>query len=151
LVQVTGQAMFKRWCKLVGEDDWFSDPRFADDAVRAEHGDLLNTKMQAWCEGRTTVEVMAGCDGARIPASPVLSPQQALDDQHVQAMGYLVPVDYPGMLHAAPLIETPFRMSATPGTIRSRPPLLGEHTDALLSELGYGAEAIADLRRREVI
>jgi crotonobetainyl-CoA:carnitine CoA-transferase CaiB-like acyl-CoA transferase len=151
LVQVTGQAMFKRWCALVGEAGWFSDPRFADDALRAEHGDILNGKMQDWCEGKTTTEVMAGCDGARIPASPVLSPQQAIDDPHVKAMGYLVPVDYPGLPRTAPVIETPFRMSATPGTIRGRPPLLGEHTDLVLGELGFSAEAIADLREREVI
>jgi crotonobetainyl-CoA:carnitine CoA-transferase CaiB-like acyl-CoA transferase len=151
LIQVTGQAMFKRWCRMVAEESWFEDPRFADDALRAEYGDILNTRMQDWCEGKTTAEVMAGCDRARIPASPVLSPQQAIDDPHVQAMGYLVPVDYPGLSRAAPVIETPFRMSATPGTIRSRPPLLGEHTDELLGELGYEAGSIAGLRAREVI
>ena len=50
-----------------------------------------------------------------------------------------------------PIIETPFRMSATPGTIRTRAPLLGEHTDEILGELGYDADRIADLRAREIV
>jgi crotonobetainyl-CoA:carnitine CoA-transferase CaiB-like acyl-CoA transferase len=60
-------------------------------------------------------------------------------------------MDFPGLPRPAPIIETPFRMSATPGTIRSRAPELGEHTDALLAELGYDSAAIADLRKREII
>jgi crotonobetainyl-CoA:carnitine CoA-transferase CaiB-like acyl-CoA transferase len=151
LVQVTGQPMFKRWCRLVGEEPWCDDPRFANDELRAVNGDVLNGRMQQWCADKTIAEAIAGCDGARISAAPMLSLQEAIDDPHVQAMGFLKPVDYPGLPHPAPLIETPFRMSATPGTIRSRPPLLGEHTDTLLGEIGFGAAAIAELRAREVV
>ena len=50
-----------------------------------------------------------------------------------------------------PIIETPFRMSATPGTIRTRAPQLGEHTDAVLADLGYSPDDIAGLRAREVV
>jgi crotonobetainyl-CoA:carnitine CoA-transferase CaiB-like acyl-CoA transferase len=151
LVQVAGQPMFKRWCRLVGKEEWFTDPRFANDELRATNGDVLNGCMQQWCEGKTVIEAMTGFDAARIPASPLLSPQQALDDPHIQAMGYLQPIDYPGLPKPAPIIETPFRMSATPGTIRSRPPLLGEHTDTLLTELGYDASTIENLRAKNVI
>jgi len=151
LVQVAGQGMFKRWCRLVERPEWFGDPRFANDELRAANGDVLNECMQQWCDGRTVEQAMAGFDAARIPASPLLSPRQALADPHIRAMGFLQPVDYPGLPAPAPLMETPFHMSATPGEIRSRPPLLGEHTDDLLAELGYDAQAIADLRRREVV
>jgi crotonobetainyl-CoA:carnitine CoA-transferase CaiB-like acyl-CoA transferase len=151
LVQVTGQAMFKRWCRLVGEEEWFTDPRFANDDLRAVNGDALNGRMQQWCDGKSIALAMEALDTVRIPASPVLSPQEAIDDPHVRAMGYLKPVDYPGLPRPAPVIETPFRMSATPGTIRSRPPALGEHTDALLAELGYDLAAIADLRTRGIV
>jgi crotonobetainyl-CoA:carnitine CoA-transferase CaiB-like acyl-CoA transferase len=151
LVQVSGQPMFKRWCRLVGEPDWFADARFANDELRALNGDVLNGKMQDWCAGKSVDEAVAALDAARIPASPLLSPQQVIDDPHVQAMGYLKPVDYPGLPHPAPVVETPFRLSATPGTIRRRAPTLGEHTDGLLADLGYSPAAIAELRAREIV
>lgn len=151
LVQVSGQPMFKRWCQLVAAENWFDDPRFATDELRAEHIDILNSRMQQWCDNKTVEEAMAGFDAARIPASPMLSPQQVLDDPHVQAMGYLKPTDYPGLTAPAPLMETPFRLSATPGSIRSRAPLLGEHTDEVLNQLGYNSAAIHLLREQHII
>jgi crotonobetainyl-CoA:carnitine CoA-transferase CaiB-like acyl-CoA transferase len=151
LVQVTGQPMFKRWCRLMGEEAWFTDPRFANDDLRAVNVDVLNDRMQQWCDGKASAEAVEALDAARIPAAPVLSPQQALDDPHVQAMGFFKPLDYPGLPRPAPVIQTPFRMSATPGVVHSRAPTLGEHTDALLGELGYDAAAIADLRQRGAV
>lgn len=151
LVQVTGQAMFKRWCRLVGEEAWFTDPRFGDDELRAANGDVLNSRMQSWCDGKSLEEATAALEAARIPAAAMLSPLEAGRDPHVVAMGYLKPLDYPGLPRPAPVIETPFRLSATPGTVRSRAPTLGEHNEELLAELGYDREAIADLRAQEVI
>jgi crotonobetainyl-CoA:carnitine CoA-transferase CaiB-like acyl-CoA transferase len=151
LVQVAGQPMFKRWCRMVGEEQWITDPRFASDDLRALNGDVLNDCMQAWCDGKTKAEAVSLLDAARVPASPLLSPQDALDDPHVQAMGFMKPVDFPGTARPAPIMETPFRMSATPGSIRMRAPLLGEHTESVMSMLGYDAAQIADLRARAVI
>jgi crotonobetainyl-CoA:carnitine CoA-transferase CaiB-like acyl-CoA transferase len=151
LVQVAGQPMFKRWCRIVGEEAWFTDPRFANDDLRAGNSEVLNTRMAAWCEARSQAEAMAALDAARVPASPLLSPQDVLDDPHVQAMGFLHPLPFPGTPADAPVMETPFRMSATPGVIHSRAPLLGEHTDQVMAELGYGAAEIAELRARAVI
>jgi crotonobetainyl-CoA:carnitine CoA-transferase CaiB-like acyl-CoA transferase len=66
-------------------------------------------------------------------------------------MGYLKHVPFPGASRPVPLIETPFRLSATPGSIRTRAPLLGEHTDEVLGEIGYGADEIADLRANKIV
>jgi crotonobetainyl-CoA:carnitine CoA-transferase CaiB-like acyl-CoA transferase len=151
LLQVAGQPMFKRWCRLMGRLDLFDDPRFADDDLRWEHGDVLNDIMQRWCAGRTKADVVARLEAARLPAAPMSTTQEVLDDPHVQAMGYLKPVEFPGASRPVPIIETPFRMSATPGSIRTRAPLLGEHTDEVLAEIGYGPERVADLRARQII
>ena len=151
LVQVAGQPMFERWCRLVGRDDLFDDPRFADDDLRWEHGDVLNDLMQEWCTGRTKAEAQALLDEAKLPAAPLLSPQEVLDDPHVRAMGYLQRVPFPGASRPVPIVETPFRLSATPGSIRVRAPQLGEHTDEILEEIGLGADEIADLRMREIV
>jgi crotonobetainyl-CoA:carnitine CoA-transferase CaiB-like acyl-CoA transferase len=69
----------------------------------------------------------------------------------VRAMGFLTPLDYPGLPRPAPVAEVPVWLTATPGGIRHRAPLLGEHTDAILAEIGYAAAAIAELRRKRVI
>jgi crotonobetainyl-CoA:carnitine CoA-transferase CaiB-like acyl-CoA transferase len=151
LTQVAGNPMFKRWCRLVGQDGWATDPRFADDDSRAINGAVLNARMQAWCDERTLEQATAELEAARVPVGPLYSPQQALDDPHIQAMGFLKAVDYPGLPTPAPIITTPFRMSQTPGDIRRRPPTLGEHTDEVLMEIGCTREDIAGLRADGVI
>ncbi|UXA19613.1 CaiB/BaiF CoA-transferase family protein [Mycobacterium sp. SMC-4] len=151
LLQVAGQAMFKRWCRLVGRLDLFDDPRFADDDLRWENGDELNDIMAAWCAQRFRTDILAELQAAKLPAAPLLSPQGVLDDPHVQAMGYLQRVPFPGADKDVPIIETPFRLSATPGEIRRRAPLLGEHTDDVLTELGYTDGEIATLRQRGIV
>ncbi|MBI3213053.1 MAG: CoA transferase [Mycobacterium sp.] len=151
LLQIAGQPMFKRWCRMVHQLDLFDDPRFADDDLRWQNGDVLNDLMAHWCADKTKAEVLALLEAAKLPAAPMHSTQDVLDDPHIQAMGYLQRVAFPGAAHDVPIIETPFRMSATPGTIRRRAPLLGEHTDEVLGDIGYSAADIAGLREREII
>lgn len=151
LVQIAGQPMFKRWCRLVDALDWFTDPRFADDDKRAANGKLLNAKMQSWCADMTLEEATAKLEEARIPVGPLLSPQDVLDDPHIEQMGFLNQMDYPGLPRPAPVIETPFRLSETPGTLYRRAPLLGEHTEEVLGELGVSAERLAKLREDGIV
>lgn len=151
LVQVIGMPLFKRWARLMGEDKWLTDPRFKDDLARGNHGEILSERTQAWAETRTTDEALAELEAARIPAGPVYSPQQALDDRHIREMGYLKPLAFPGLPGPAPVMETPLRLSRTPASVRERAPLLGEHTDVILDELGYTADEIADFRSEGII
>lgn len=152
LVQVIGMPLFKRWARLMGEEEqWLNDPRFKDDLSRGDHGELLSERTQRWAEERTTDEALAELEKARIPAGPVYSPQQALDDRHIKEMGYLKPLDFPGLPGPAPVMETPLRLSRTPASVRGRAPVLGEHTDVILGELGYSAGEIASFRTEGVI
>ena len=151
LVQCIGQPLFERWTTLIGEPRWLDDPRFADDRLRGDNGEAISKRMAAWCGERTTAAALAELDAARIPAGPVLSPQQVLDDAHVQATAFLRSVASPGTNEPAPVAETPFTLSATPARVRGRAPALGEHTDAILTELGYSPEAIAALHERRVV
>ena len=151
LAQVIGQPLFRRWAGLMGEDHWLTDPRFKDDISRGEHGALISGRMAAWCAERTSAEALETLGRASIPGAPVLKPQQALDDPHVRAMEFFQRVDYPGLPRPAPLARTPAWLSETPAAIRHRAPTLGEHTDAILAEIGYGEGEIAGLRERQVI
>ncbi|MEV0670395.1 CoA transferase [Mycobacterium sp. NPDC050441] len=151
LLQVAGQPMFKRWCRLVGREELFDDPRFANDDIRWTNGDILNDIMAEWCADKSKAQVLELLEKAKMPAAPLYSTQDVLDDPHVQAMGYLQRMPFPGASRDVPIIETPFRMSATPGTIRRRAPLLGEHTDEVLGEIGYDAAQIAELRENTIV
>lgn len=151
LVQVAGQPMYERWCALMGEDHWRTDPRFATDVLRGNNGEIISARMQQWCDTRTKAEAVAELEAAKIPAYPVYSAQDALDDPHVQAMGYLKYVEYDGLDEPAPIVGTPFRMSRTPPTLRLNPPRSGEHTEEVLHSIGYDDDAIAGLRARKVI
>lgn len=146
-----GNPMFKRWARLMGEEHWLTDPRFADDLARGDHGEIISKRMNEWTGERTTTEALAALETAKIPAGPLYSPQQALEDAHIRAAGLLGDTEYPGLPRPAPLAPMPVDLSETPGRFRHRAPTLGEHTDAILGELGYGADAIADLRRRKII
>ncbi|MDP6706348.1 MAG: CoA transferase [Alphaproteobacteria bacterium] len=151
IVQTIGAPLFKRWCDLMGEDHWLSDPRFKDDDARGDNGEVISERMGQWTAERTTAEALAALEEARIPAGPLYTPQQALEDPHIQATGFLQPVEFPGTSAPAPLAQTPVKLSETPGEIRRRAPVLGEHTDQILHELGYTDGDIAALRESRVV
>jgi crotonobetainyl-CoA:carnitine CoA-transferase CaiB-like acyl-CoA transferase len=151
LVQVVGQPLFRRWARLMGEAHWLADPRFKDDISRGEHGVIVSERMARWCAERTSAEALDALGKAQIPAGPVLKPQETLDDPQVNAMGFFQPLAFPGAPRAAPVAKVPVELSATPGTIRRRAPLLGEHTGEILAELGYAPADIAALREKGAI
>src|SRR6266436_416377 len=148
---VIGPQMFRRWARMVGEDHWLADPHFADDQSRADHGEIVSARMSRWCAERSCAEALAALEAASIVAGQVYSPQQALDDPHIRAAGLLEEVTFPGIAGTLPLAPTPIELSETPGTYRRRAPLVGEHTDEILTSLGYGAPEIAALRKERVI
>ena len=146
LVQTVGNPLYERWARLMGEERWLSDPRFASDESRGDNRDEICARMAGWTGERTSAECVRELDAARVPSAPVLAPQDILEHEHIRAMGLMLPVAYPGVADPVPLLKAPLRLSASPGSIRHRAPTLGEHTDAILGELGYGAGEIAALR-----
>src|SRR5215510_15123466 len=107
LVQVIGDPLFKRWAKLMGEEHWLTDPRFKDDISRGDNGAIVSERMSRWCAERTTAEALEVLGAAKIPAGPVLRPQQTLDDPQVNAMQFFESVAFPGAPRPAPIAKVP--------------------------------------------
>jgi crotonobetainyl-CoA:carnitine CoA-transferase CaiB-like acyl-CoA transferase len=137
ITQVIGPAMFARWARLAGRPELADDERFADDARRGEQGELLGRLMSGWCAQFTRDEALAQLEEARIPAGPVNSPRQVLQDEAIRESGAFHPVAYPGIAEPVPLVAPPVSLSRTPPAIERRPPTAGEHTEEILRELGY--------------
>ncbi|MFQ5380475.1 MAG: CaiB/BaiF CoA transferase family protein [Dehalococcoidia bacterium] len=151
LVSVVGNPLFARWARLMGEDHWLTDPRFASDQARGDHSIILSERMQRWTAERTTADVLAELDAARIPCGEVLTLQEALDHEQVNAMNYLLPTTFPEIEGTYPLPRHPIEFSRTPADRPARPPVLGEHTDEILGQLGFGSEEIAAFRAGRVV
>jgi len=151
IVQAVGQPLWHRFCALLDAPEWIDDPRFVDDTARGRHAHVVSERLGAWCAARSRADAIAAFEVARIPAGPVHSPQQALDDAHVRASGILREIAFPGAPRPAPIADTPIQLSETPGAIRGRAPRLGEHSEAILSEIGYSPADIASLRAAGVV
>ena len=151
IVQVIGQPLFQRWTRMVARPELLDDPRFGDDIMRGQNGEALSEIMGSWCNSRTTAEALAALEAARVPAGPVFSPAQALADKSMQNRSIFQMMEYPGLTEPVPLVTSPAQLSRTPPQIRLRAPVLGEHTDEILTEVGYDSQQISQLRAGGVI
>jgi crotonobetainyl-CoA:carnitine CoA-transferase CaiB-like acyl-CoA transferase len=151
LLQVIGASMFRRCARLVGRPEWIDDPRLQDDLSRGEHGAELSAGVGAWCAGQTTAACLDAFARAGLPAAPVLSFRQALNDPDIAAQGYWQMQQVPGVAQAIPLMTPPVRLSDTPGRIDRPAPALGADTDAILRGLGLDDADLAALKQAEAI
>ena len=145
-IAVNGDPLFRRVAKLIGAPEWIEDVRFASDKSRGDHGAIISARISEWCASRSTSEVISACEAARVPAGPVYRMRETLDDPHVRASDILTEIDFPG-IGTAPIAATPVKLHATPGEIRRRPPLLGEHNAEILGELEFTDAEIAAFRK----
>jgi crotonobetainyl-CoA:carnitine CoA-transferase CaiB-like acyl-CoA transferase len=150
-VQVIGAGLFRRWCQMIGEDQFLTDPRFQSDHLRSVNGQVLSDRTQEWAATRTTEEALVALQAAKIPAGPLLSPTTVFDDPHIRDSGMLTPMNYQGLPRPAPMMGCPVQLSALDTGMRRPPPTIGEHTEEILGSLGYDAQEIENLRAAHVI
>lgn len=151
VTQIVGNGIFARWANLVGRPELVDDPRYASDILRGDNGAALSVIMQHWCSERSSADAIAELGAARVPAAPVLRAGETLAQPQVAAMGLVEAAAYPGAPTEAPVIRAPITLSDSTKATSARAPQVGEHSDAILAELGYDAAAIAALRAANII
>jgi formyl-CoA transferase len=151
ILAVGNDAQFARFCEIARKPEWARDPRFAANAERVKRRDVLVPLIAAVMRTRTQREWLTALEAVGVPCGPINRLDQVFADPQVRARG--MRFDLPHRLSGTvPQVGNPLRFSATPVEYTQAPPLLGEHTSAVLSQrLGLSAESLADLAARGIV
>ncbi len=149
-VAVGSERQWPRFCLAIGMAELATDPRFATNGARVEHRDELRPLIADQLLDRTSEEWLARLHDADVPAGPINDVAAAFAQPQAQARDMTATVEHP-RLGPIRQVGIPFKLTSTPASIRSAPPMLGEHADEILSELGFDADAIARLRAEGVV
>jgi len=150
-VPTIGNQMFRRWARAIERADLIDDPRLRDDISRGNNASVINEAMSEWCSKRSREKAIAELESARIPCGPCYDLEEVLADPQVNARKLLDEIEYPGGTKPIPIASSPIRLSATPAKESRRAPTLGEHTDEVLTEIGFRPDEISAYRESKVI
>jgi crotonobetainyl-CoA:carnitine CoA-transferase CaiB-like acyl-CoA transferase len=141
------QRQFTALCRVLGRPELAEDTRFAERAARKTHRHELTEELEKVLAERTAHEWESLLATAGVPAARVLTVPDALAHEQITARNFVQDLPFPGRpKRPLRVLGSPVRVNGTALRPRTPPPLLGEHTDALLSELGYSTDDIATLR-----
>ncbi|WP_114811762.1 formyl-CoA transferase [Paraburkholderia kururiensis] len=141
---ITQAPVWDRICKLIGREEWISDPDYATPNARLPKLKEIFAEIEHWTMQRTKFEAMALLNKYDIPCGPILSMKEIAEDQSLRATGTIVEVDHP-VRGKYLTVGNPIKLSDSPTDVK-RSPLLGEHTEEVMAELGYSSEQINALR-----
>ena len=146
---ITQAPVWQAICKVIGREEWITDPKYATPKARLPHLMEIFGAIEEWTKTKTKFEAMDILNQHDIPCGPILSMKEVAEEPSLRKTGTVVEVDHPTRGKYL-TVGNPIKMSDSPTDVK-RSPLLGEHTDEVLAELGYGAEEIAALRAEKVI
>ena len=150
LIAGNGDSIFRRLMEAIGRRDLAEDPDLANNVGRVARVAEIDAAIESWTATRTVAEVLAAMAAARVPAGRVYTAKDIAEDPHYRARDMiLTQVTRDGWSLEVPGVVP--KLSATPGTLRSPAPRLGEDGDAVLRELGFDEAAIAALRAKGVL
>ena len=150
LIAGNGDSIFKRLMEVIDRDDLGNDPTLGNNAGRVARVKELDDAIERWTRMHRVTDVLSQLGDAKVPAGRVYTAQDIVEDPHYQARDMILTqktrqgheIQVPGIVP---------KLMGTPGQVRSAAPDLGDDTDAVLTELGLSAEAIAQLREKKVV
>ena len=137
----TNQKMWRRLCDVLERSDLLEDPAFKDVAARLAHRETLIAKLEDTFRTRTAAAWIDLLLEKGIPAGPICTYPEAFESEHGRHREMRIEIDHP-VEGKVPNIGFPVKLSATPQQVRRHPPLLGEHTEEVLAEVGLDAAAL---------
>jgi crotonobetainyl-CoA:carnitine CoA-transferase CaiB-like acyl-CoA transferase len=151
ILAVGNDPTFERFCKAFGQEALLADPRFATNPIRVQNRQLVTDTLTPVMKSKTTAEWIDALEALKIGCGPINTLEQVFADPHVQAREMVVEMAH-GSGETVKVIANPVKLSATPPSYRSPPPVLGEHTeDVLASVLKMSASDIAALREKGIL
>jgi len=146
---ITQGAVWPAVCRVIGEEGWITDDAYATAGARLLHLKPIFARIEQWTMTKTKFEAMEILNRFDIPCGPILSMKEIAEEPALRATGTIVEVDHP-VRGKYLTVGNPIKMSDS-ATEVTRSPLLGEHTDEVLTQLGYSPDYIAELRAENVI
>ena len=150
ILAIGNDGQFAKFCEAVGHAEWASDERFATNAARVTHRQALIPMIQAVTQTRNTSAWVSLLENLGVPCGPIHTVDQVYQDPQVRARDMTFEMQHP-TAGPIPLVASPIRMSETPVAYRHAPPMLGQHTREVLSEvLGMTDDTLNDLKQQGV-
>ncbi len=141
---ITQAPVWAKICNVIGKEDWATDPNYATAAARLPHLKDIFAEIERWTMTKTKFQAMDILNKYDIPCGPILSMKEIAEEPSLRETGTIVEVDHP-VRGKYLTVGNPIKLSDSPTEV-TRSPLLGEHTDEVMAELGYQPEQIAHLR-----
>ena len=149
-IAIAGQEIYQRFCNALGAPEMIVDERFKTAALRSKNRGEINQAISNITENKPSQDWIELLNEAGCPCGPIYSMDQVFADAQVRHLEMTAPVEHP-VLGEFDVVNQAVKLSRTPSSVRSAPPEMGEHTDAILADLGYGAEVIRDLHERDIV
>jgi crotonobetainyl-CoA:carnitine CoA-transferase CaiB-like acyl-CoA transferase len=150
ILAVGNDGQFAKFCEVAGRRELAGDPRFARNSDRVRNRAVLVPMLAELMRQRRKSDWLASLEAAKVPCGPINDLAEVFADPQVQARGMTVAAPHP-LADDLRLVASPMKFSKTPVQYRRPPPLLGEHTDEVLRELGLMDEDVASLRSSGVV